>query len=323
MNTNSFTKIPTLDMKLLSGDSDTEKQLFTETLIETLHTIGFFYLKNHPINPDLMQQVLDLSKIFYSLPQDEKDSISIYNSKHFRGYGKLNAESTNNSPDFKETYDLGLERNPVNDSGKSYQILHGPNQWPPSLGNEFKHTITRYIDEMMKLGMKLMHAIAAGLGIEENIFSESFDFNSRDAYSMLRLLHYPPAQQNAKQFGVGPHVDAGCLIFLLQDDTSGLQVQNNHGSGIDAPPVPDTLIVNIGEMLQLWTNGYFKATPHRVLNNNTNHRYSAPFFFEPNLSASIRPIATFSNYQQHIENGSRPIIYGEHMLQVFQRSFKY
>jgi len=314
MHLKSFDTIPTLDMKTPE---------FSDMLIDTLHHIGFFYLKNHPINTHLMRQVLYLTKTFYLLPQNEKDAISISKSKHFRGYGKLNAETTNNIPDCKETYDLGLERNPVIGSNKSYQILHGPNQWSVSLSNEFKTTITNYIDEMMMLGMTLMQVITNGLGIEEKIFSEYFNCNSPDAYAMLRLLHYPPAENNSKQFGVGPHVDAGCLIFLLQDETGGLQVQNNSGSWIDAPPAPDTFIVNIGEMLQLWTNGYFKATPHRVLNNNKNHRYSAPFFFEPNLSACIRPIATFGNNQQHIENETNPIIYGEHMLKIFQRSFKY
>lgn len=302
-------QIPTLDMN---------HQDFNQQLCDTCHEIGFFYLKNHGVLSSLQNEILSQAKIFFNLPQHEKDQIDISHSPHFRGYGKLNAETTAGIADFKETYDLGLERPARTSPDKPYLNLHGPNQWPSSLEPFLSTIIQSYMNQMLQLGQHIMHAVSAGLGISSPHFKNSFDITSDDAYAMLRLLHYPPASHNANKFGVGAHVDAGCLVFLLQDQTGGLQVQNRSGDWLDVPPLKDYFIVNIGEMLQVWTNQYFIATPHRVLNNSQNFRISAPFFFEPNLSAVVTPMPIFN---QPVINSDINVIYGEHMLNVFKRSF--
>lgn len=317
MKITNFSAIPTLDFSLYLNGGSGEQKAFCQQLCDTCHDIGFFYLKNHGIASTLMNDILAQSKIFFNLPQHEKDQIDISQSPHFRGYGKLNAEITQGIPDYKETYDLGLERTAHNSPDKPYLSLHGPNQWPSSLEPVFSDTVQSYMNQMLQLGQQLMHAVASGLGIRNPEFTNSFDITTDDAYAMLRLLHYPPTRNDKNKFGVGAHVDAGCLVFLLQDETGGLQVQNRSGEWIDAPPVENHFIVNIGEMLQVWTNQYFTATPHRVLNNSERFRISAPFFFEPNLSAIVSPLPIFD---KPIDNNVK-ISYGQHMLKVFQRSF--
>lgn len=277
-------------------------------LDDACHRIGFFYLKNHNIPTHLTQHTLKLTHDFFAMPQNEKDNIAISLSSHFRGYGRLEGEITNGIPDYKETYDLGLERTAFNQPlNKPYQTLIGPNQWPSALAN-FKETILEYIDHMQQLGYFLMQAISSLLDDATSHLVHQFHPAASEAHAMLRLLHYPPGKQN--QLGVGPHIDTGCLILLLQDEIGGLQVQNSEGKWIDVPPLPDTLVVNIGEMLQIWSKNRFKATTHRVINTSGKRRLSAPFFFEPNLS-TIVPI-----------NSTSPISYGQRMLEVFKRSFE-
>lgn len=310
--------IPTLDMSRYFNGEAHDREIFCQQLCDTGHDIGFFYLKNHGIPASLLNEVLTQANLFFHLPQHEKNNIDITHSPHFRGYGKLNAETTGGIADYKETYDLGLERQARSSQDKPYLNLHGPNQWPSSLQPVFSGIIQSYMNQMLQLGQHTMHAVASGLGISNPDFSNSFDITAADTYAMLRLLHYPPASHNTNQFGVGAHVDAGCLVFLLQDEIGGLQVQNRSGEWLDVPPLENHFIVNIGEMLQVWTNQYFTATPHRVLNNTHHDRISAPFFFEPNLSAVISPMPIFN--QPVIDNDIN-VIYGEHMLKVFQRSF--
>lgn len=322
MNKQSFNSIPTLDMRPYYSVDEIENQSFCKLLCDTCHQVGFFYLRNHQIPRPLMDAVLKQSKVFFGLPQHIKDQIDISRSAHYRGYGKLQAETTLGIPDYKETYDLGLERNALHTIHQPYEKLYGPNQWPVDESFDYAHfrqVILQYIDVMTQLGFEIMLAISAGLGISREVLCNGFDPSSDDAYAMLRLLHYPPAgHHNHEKLGVGPHVDAGCLVFLLQDEVGGLQVQNHAGEWIDAPPRDDALIVNIGEMLQLWTSQYFKATPHRVINHRDKYRISAPFFFEPNLSTIVKPLPIH-------DTAAKPhqaMLYGEHMLKIFMRSFQ-
>ncbi len=133
------------------------------------------------------------------------------------------------------------------------------------------------------------------------------------------------AGQEEPQLGVGPHTDLGCLVLLLQDEVGGLQVQNCNGKWVDAPPIKDTFVVNIGEMLQIWSNNYFLATPHRVINTASRVRHSIPFFFEPNLTAKVSPLAISQELLDKMNRtpvaSDHSLIYGEHMLKVYQRSF--
>lgn len=303
-----FTSIPVIDMKTLDHDYSN----FISRLRDVCHSVGFFYLVNHGISKEKMASVLTLARAFFQLPQEIKESISIYHSPHFRGYGALNAEITKGEPDFKETYDLGLEQ--VARHGQShadYEVLHGPNQWPPALLlPTFRYDMLDYMRAMQQLGCTLMHMLAETLGIPSKLVADQFHPSSDDAYAILRLLRYPPGKD---RLGVGPHTDAGFLVFLLQDAVGGLEVKNQRGDWVSAPPKAGAFIVNIGEMLEVWSGGYYRATEHRVINATNQERYSAPFFYEPHLNSVITPLGNAA--------ADSPVVYGERMMQIFQRSY--
>lgn len=296
----NFSSIPIVSI------GDIGQPTFREKLVDVCSNIGFFYLSNHGISAKLTKNVLELTRQFFSQSQQRKDSISIAFSPQYRGYGKLNAEQTRGASDFKETLDLGLERDINPQRIPAYKVLHGPNQWPDLA--RFKETIQTYMQQMQQLGFMLMQELASAISSHPESLTSIFDPANDDAYAMLRLLHYPPT--NTQQIGIGPHTDQGCLVFLLQDNCGGLQVQNRAKQWIDAPPKPEMFIVNIGEMLELLSDNRFRATPHRVINLSGKHRYSAPFFFEPNLNAEVKR-----------KDASQAIVYGEKMHTVFKRSF--
>jgi len=211
---------------------------------------------------------------------------------------KLGVENTAGIPDFREQIEFGPEED-VDTGGfgdchvyPPYRRLKGPNQWPPETClPSFRPIVMEFMKQMGSLSMHLMQALALSLGLDQGYFDA--DFKCSPHYQ-LKVARYPPKLQTDSEgavevFGVGPHSDTGFLSLLLQDQVGGLQAQNVNGDWIDVPPKSGTFVVNLGEMLQLATNGYYLATVHRVLSlPGTASRYSVPFFFNPQLDAEIK-----------------------------------
>ncbi len=330
----NFETIPLFDLQEFALGNPLDRQQFINQLRNVCHHIGFFYIKNHGVHIELMHKMLELTEAFFNLPQAEKDKINISFSPHYRGYGKLGEELTKGIRDYKETYDFGLEQAARQTSDEQpYLILQGPNQWPESetlRALRWKETVLEYIAAVQTAGTQIMSAMALTLGLPDNYFTDKFCPQQRDAYAILRLLRYPPGRMNPHsvepELGVGPHTDTGCLVMLLQDTVGGLEVQNCRGEWIAAPPIDGTYVVNIGEMLQLWSNNYFLATPHRVINTSSRIRHSVPFFVEPLLSTVVTPLEISPELLQNMErpnaNPATKVVYGDHMLHVYQRSFQ-
>jgi isopenicillin N synthase-like dioxygenase len=328
--TSNFSAIPLFDFHEFTSD----RAAFIRRLREACHQVGFFYIQNHGVSPALMQRILQLAAAFFDLPDHIKDTVLISQSPHFRGYGRLEGEVTKGLRDYKETFDLGPEQAPnLISADRAYRILQGPNQWPVSVTLQalnWKETLLEYMTAVQAAGKQLMQAMALTLELPENYFANKISETADDAYAILRLLRYPPAHTHdangEPKMGVGAHTDAGCLVMLLQDNVGGLQVQNCNGDWIDAPPIEGTYVVNIGEMLQHWSNNYFLATPHRVINISSTIRHSAPFFLEPNLNTVVAPLDIsdhlLSTMKRPKADANKSLVYGEHMLAVYERSFQ-
>lgn len=280
--------LPILDISQLDGGADAAEAFRTQ-LREVTHDVGFFYLVGHGIPQELIDEVLDLSRKFFALPQEDKFAIENVHSPQFRGYTRTGKELTNGEIDWREQIDIGEERE-TRAGDEDYWRLEGPNLWPAELP-ELRTAFTEWRTQLSALALKLLRTWAVALGAEESVFDDAFGPDK--AFSLIKIVRYPgTSEEGVPQQGVGVHRDGGVLTLLLvEPDKAGLQVEHN-GEWIDAPSLPGAFVVNIGEMLELATNGYLKATLHRVESPRVGtDRISIPFFFNPALDARMPQLA--------------------------------
>ncbi|MFA3761599.1 isopenicillin N synthase family dioxygenase [Yersinia sp. 2466 StPb PI] len=285
VNPLSANTLPLLDLSLLNG-SETERQAFLVDLRHAARDIGFFYLTGHGIDPALLQQIQTLSREFFALPDEDKLAVAMVRSPHFRGYNRAASELTRGQPDWREQFDIGAERAPLPQTPDtpSWARLQGPNQWPAALP-ELKPTILQWQREMTGMALRLLRAFALALELDEHAFDELYGDKPNEH---IKLIRYPGRETTQSGQGVGAHKDSGFLSFLLQDQQRGLQVEVEEGRWIDAAPRPGTFVVNIGELLELASNGYLRATVHRVETPPAGtDRLSIAFFLGARLDAVV------------------------------------
>ncbi len=274
--------LPVLDLRQADGNP----QAFRSRLREAAHDFGFFYLVGHGVDDEQARQVLALAREFFALPADVKAEISQLKSPQFRGYSRLGGELTNGKVDWREQIDIGPQR-PVIDGATGYWRLQGPNLWPSSPPG-FRAAFEAWDASLSALGLRLLRHWAASLGAAEDTFDAAFA--DRPA-TLIKVVRYP-GRDDYRQ-GVGTHKDSGVLtLLLLEPGSTGLQVELSDGQWLDAPPVPGAFVVNIGELLEVATGGYLRATRHRVLAPEPGtDRVSIPYFVNPGLDATIPIIA--------------------------------
>ncbi|GAA4401771.1 isopenicillin N synthase family dioxygenase [Tsukamurella soli] len=270
--------LPVLDL----GAADIDPVGFRSDLLRATHTAGFFYLVGHGVPDEVTARVLRVAREFFALPAAAKDEISQRDSPQFRGYSRLGGELTNGAVDWREQVDIGPER-PVIDGAEGFWNLQGPNLWPTALP-EFRAAFEAWDHTLSALGRRLLAHWAAALGAPEDAFDAAFA--DRPA-TLIKVVRYPGSDETPQ--GVGAHKDSGVLTLLLvEPGSAGLQVEGADGDWIDAPPRPGAFIVNIGELLEVATRGYLRATRHRVLAPAPGtDRVSIPYFFNPSLDAQV------------------------------------
>jgi isopenicillin N synthase-like dioxygenase len=278
--------LPVLDISRFHGRDHAE---FLAELRTAAHEVGFFYITGHGVPASLQDDMLRTGRSFFALPQEELLEIENIKSPHFRGYSPPGSEYSAGKADWRELIHIGPERSPV-DTGPdtpAYFRLIGPNQWPSALP-ELRETVLRWQKEALRVSLEVLRALAAALGQRETHFEKWFD---DEAAAHVEIVHYPPRPTEDTHQGVGAHTDYGYLALLQQDEVGGLQVRRGDGRWIDAAPMPHTFIVNFGEMMEVATGGYLKATPHRVISPQPGvDRYSVPFFLGPRLDAVVEPM---------------------------------
>jgi isopenicillin N synthase-like dioxygenase len=276
--------LPTLDFgRFESGEA--ERASFLSELRAAARGPGFFYLVGHGLEADLIDQVLKVSRRFFALPEAEKLSIEMVNSPHFRGYNRAGYEHTRGQPDWREQVDIGAEKTatPFDPAAPAWARLQGPNQWPAALP-ELKPTLLRYQGEITALSIRVLRAFAAALAQPENAFEPIY---KPEPNQLIKIIRYPGRTAGESDQGVGAHKDSGFLTLLLQESQAGLQVEGERG-WIDAPPVAGSFVVNIGEILELASNGYLRANVHRVVSPPAGaDRLSVAFFLGANHDAHV------------------------------------
>lgn len=276
--------VPVLDLSRLEQGAS-EYRTFLLDLRTAARDVGFFYLSGHGISASEIDDVLDASRRFFALPEADKLAIEMVKSQQFRGYTRAGGELTKGAADWREQLDIGVERQPIAQGPgiAPWTRLQGPNQWPSALP-ELKPALLAWQTKATAVAIRLLKAFALSLDQPE----DAFDAIYRDSPNhRMKIVRYPGRDVTEGDQGVGAHKDGGFLTLLLQDDNKGLQVEYD-GSWVNVDPLPGTLVVNIGELLELASNGYLRATVHRVVTPPAGvERISVPFFFSARLDATI------------------------------------
>jgi isopenicillin N synthase-like dioxygenase len=319
-----FTKIPTVDIAALLGGDPAARRRVALEIGKACEEVGFFYIRNHGIPESLIAKVYERSAQFHHSPAEWRARVHVQNSRGNRGwlpstldyqdpdpelYRLTKADPDNDyllKPRLHSAFDLSLEIAEDDPDYLAGGIMLVPNQWPDWLPG-FREDVVAYYNAVMALGNQLFRAFAIALDLPENFFVDK----ANKPTSQLRLLHYPPNDMpmDRKHLGIASHSDFECFTILNQRST-GLQVMNSADEWVEAPPLDGTFIVNIGDLLEGWTNGRFKATQHRVVNTG-RERYSLPLFFAVDYHTVVEPLPQFVTPERPAAYSR--IVAGEHL----------
>ena len=266
-----FREIPIIDFAPMRGDDPAARRALAVLLGQAAEQVGFFYIKNHGVPPAAIKALFDIAPVFFAQPLPEKMKTHVSRSTNHSGYTPLLEENVDPAArgDLHEAYDMATEPPGAPTA----------NIWPENLP-EFRAAMLAYQAQMLTLGRALFRAFALALGETEDFFAP---WLTRPACAQ-RVVHYP-SQHGAiepDQIGIGAHSDYECFTILAQHDVPALQVRNAAGEWIEAPPIPGTFVVNIGDMMARWSNDRFASTLHRAVNTSGRARYSIPFFLGVN-----------------------------------------
>lgn len=310
-------EIPVIDIApLLDGSPDGAARVGL-AMRQAAETIGFFYVRNHGIPSEVVEAAHRASREFFVQPLEAKQQVTI--NHHHHGFLRVGEAKMYDKAraDLKESFVWGLDLADDDPAVTADNPFLGRNQWPTE-PPEFHTALYGFFTAGLGCARELMRAFAAGMGLPENTFIRSTD----RLIARGSTIYYPPQRPDPdhEQFGVAPHTDFGVLTLLWQDSVGGLEVQNRAGEWVTAHPIPDTLVVNVGDLLARWTNDGFNSTPHRVVNRSGRERYSMVIAWDPNFETMIDPavVCTPGETPRY-----PPIACGRYVLERFDRAFAY
>lgn len=309
--------LPLISIEGLRSGRSRDVQNVAHAIGTACETYGFFRICDHGIQLDLIDSVYASAEQFFAQPDDAKMAYYIGSSPNHRGYVPFTEKG--DYPDevnrSYEAFDLGLDLPPDDPDFLAGNRVLGPNVWPNQPG--FQEAVGRYYSEVACLGRLICGALEIYLELPEGAMTRHMS----KPISQLRLLHYVRKASviDAKSVNMGAHTDYECLT-LLHTRNMGLQVMTQGDVWIDVPVDPGALVVNIGDMMEAWTNGRLRSTPHRVLNLRPE-RFSLPYFVAANHDTLIKP------FPQLVPKGTTPryapFAAGAHLERMLIRDFPY
>lgn len=274
--------LPVIDMAPLRAGGGREGTI--AEIAAACREHGFFYVVGHGVAASTVSRLAAASARFFALREEEKLEIAMARAgRAWRGYFPVGGELTSGAPDRKEGLYFGTELADEHPRVRAGVPLHGSNLYPRQVP-ELRGAVEDYMRETTAAAHVLMAGIAAGLGLPDDYFNSLY---TREPTILFRVFHYPANEGSG--WGVGEHTDYGLLTLLWQDDAGGLQVRTPRG-WTPAPPVPGSLVCNLGDMLDRLTGGYYRSTPHRVKNVSGRGRLAFPLFFDPDFSAEVQAL---------------------------------
>ena len=314
----SESEIPIVDVSgIHPGASPAALRRVADEIAAACETIGFFYAANHGVAKRTITDCFSAMEEFFAQPESERLKIKV--NKYHRGYMPMRETTIpGNLPDYKDSFDIALDL-PLDDPDvKAGKPLHGPNQWPQLAG--FRAPVERYYEEVCGFGFELLKAFAVALDLPPDHFQKLYAVRP---LASMRLIHYPPVTHVIPEgeFGAAAHTDYGILTILAQDDIGGLELLTRRGEWIAAPCVENAFIINIGDLMAIWTNDRFKSMPHRVVNRAPKHRYSIPIFYNPHYDTVAQCLPSC----QSPENPPKyePKVLGDYLLAKFDKNYAY
>jgi isopenicillin N synthase-like dioxygenase len=293
--------IQVIDFSLFTQGNLQDKQAVIPQIYQACHQTGFMYLQNIDIPPKLINRVFEQNKSFFNLPLETKQQFAWDNELSNQGYVGIGRENLNplQPGDLKEAFNI-----------TNWENSHIP--------NVFDAAIAEFYQACTKLANQILAAIALSLELPLDFFTN----HHNQHHHTMRSLCYPvPANSSRLGYlGAGEHSDYGSITLLFQDEISGLEIQGGSGEWIAAPVIPDTVIVNTGDLMQRWTNNLFPSTRHRVVipPDIQKPRYSIAFFCHPNHDSVV---ACLPNCTKHKPAMYSPVLAGEYLLQRLQATY--
>lgn len=308
-----MTALPVVDISGLRSGSDADLARIAGELGAVAHDVGFCYLAGTGIPDTTVERLLEVTEAFFALPADTKMRSYIGLSSCHRGYVPAGEEVTyDGTVDLKEAFDTALDLPADDPDHLAGNPMLGPNVWPEVEG--FAEAVTDYYARAMDVGRLLFRALAIAMGEGPDFF----DGITTRSPSQLRLVHYPFDDAAEDAVGFGAHTDFECFT-LLKPTAPGLEVMDAHGVWVDAPPIDGTLVMNIGDMFETWTNGHFVATSHRV-RKVAEERYSFPLFVNVDYDTVVEPLEQFRTPGAPVR---RRLSAGQHLFAQTAQSFQY
>lgn len=304
-----MTELPIIDFSEfdpLNAHSEQSKSVL-DALEAACRDIGFVLIRGHGIDENLIQAMRSATQSFFERPLSEKNNYRI-SQDNYRGFIPLGFFSANEggyAPDRYEGYKLHWQVDADHPICQECD-LYGPNKWPNSVP-DLEQTALHYWQACDTLSEKLLQAFALILGLPQSYFEACM----QQPLTNMTLLHYP-AQDNAEDYGIHPHKDTDVLTILAHDPVGGLRLRpRGQTDWVSADAPEDCVVVNIGDLLELWSGGYFVSTPHKVLNPVGGPRYSFPYFVVPRHDTVVSAIdeisAGFSPRRVHVGDISKEV----------------
>ncbi|KAH0586038.1 putative iron/ascorbate oxidoreductase [Termitomyces sp. J132] len=287
-----FKEIPIIDLANISNNDPAVQQALAAGIRDACVNVGFFYVRNHGISEGTISATLEVAKEFFALPLETKMKLENHKTPNFKGYSPLLSGNNNpdNAGDLQEGFEFGWE--PIDPltarDDEDSETMSGANVWPLELP-ELRRKALKYYHAAVNLGKSLFPLFALAL----NLPSTFFDDKTQNSAALMKLLHYPPQTGafDERVIGIGAHTDWECFTILWQEpNIQALQVLNSEKQWVSAPPIPGTLVINLGDQFARWTNDIFKSTVHRAVNRSGVHRYSIPLFFGTDYNVRLEPV---------------------------------
>jgi isopenicillin N synthase-like dioxygenase len=312
----SAEEVPVLDLSPLNDGGDLAS--LARQLRHACVTTGFFYVARHGIPDATVEGIFAATRRYFDLPLEHRLPHRM-DEKYRRGFMPQGInQHPGFAPDLKESYEIGVDLPPSDPDVAAGLPLHGPNRWPADCP-WLREASEAYFAETDALGRRLLKVFAVSLDMPQDTFLAA----CTKPMVQMRLFHYPaqPPIGDDKAFGVAPHTDYGMITMLLQDPIGGLELKKRDGEWIGAPYVPGTLVINIGDLFQRWTNDVYTSNQHRVVNRSGKERYSIPTFFNLDYNSVVSCLPTC----QSADNPAKypPIKSGDYLLSRFRDVQKY